>query len=282
MDNMARATRERGIHMQYCMEMPYHFLQGSRYGNLTSVRVAGDRFERNKWEHALYTAQMAASLGEWPWVDTFDSVELPNMILATLTAGPVGVGDAIEKIDAKNIAMACRSDGVIVKPDSAIVPLDQTYLSDAGAKKSPMTAAAYTDHGSHRTAYVFSFPRSAEQKSIEFRPADLGFTSDVWVYEPATLKGTLVPMNGTFTAAFAEANFKKAWSYFVAAPGHPTGYCNRWRQRQNRLDGRQRISQLDTADDHLTVTLAFGVDEKFVTLHAFPAISDHHCRARQN
>jgi hypothetical protein len=133
-DNMARATRERGMHMQYCMGTPHYYMQGSKYDNLTSVRVAGDRFERSKWDRALYTSHMATSLGEWPWVDTFDSVETPNMILATLTAGPVGVGDAMDRIDVKNIAMCIRADGVIVKPDTAIVPLDRTYIADAGEK----------------------------------------------------------------------------------------------------------------------------------------------------
>ena len=269
MDNMARATKERGMHMQYCMELPCNFLQGSKYDNLTSVRVSDDRFDRRKWESALYTSHMATSLGEWPWVDTFNSGETPNLILATLTAGPVGVGDEMDKIDAKNIAMCCRSDGVIVKPDTSIVPLDQTYVSDAGDKKSPMIAAAYTDHGSHRTAYVFSFPRTADQTQIAFRPMDLGITTDAWVYEPAAAKGKLIPGNGTFTADFADPSYKKAWSYFVVAPVGASGIVLLGDTGKTASAGKQRLPKIEDTADGLTATVSFAATEKSVTLHGF-------------
>ena len=269
MDNMARATKQRGMRMQYCMELPQHYMQGSKYDNLTSVRVAGDRFERNKWESALYTSQLASALGEWPWVDTFNSAETANLILATLTAGPVGFGDPIDKIDAKNIATCIRSDGVIVKPDTAIVPLDQVYLSDAGDKKSPMIAAAFTDHGTHRTAYVFGFPRSATQKNIAFRPADLGISTDAWVFEPATGKGVSIRAGEKFEAGFADENPKKAWSYLVVAPVGPSSIALLGDAGKIASMGKKRVSNVDEAPDHLTATLAFASGEGPITLHGF-------------
>jgi len=269
MDNMARATRERGMRMQYCMELPQHYMQGSKYDNLTSVRVAGDRFERGKWELALYTSQLAAALGEWPWVDTFNSSETANLILATLTAGPVVFGDPMDKIDAKNIATCIRPDGVIVKPETAIVPLDQVYLSDVGEKKSPMIAAAYTDHGPHRTAYVFSFPRSASQKNISLRPMDLGISTDAWVYEPETGKGVLIPAGGTFTAGFADENVKKAWSYFIVAPVGSSGIALIGDAGKITSMGRQRVSSVEESADHFTTTLAFANGEGSIMLHGF-------------
>jgi hypothetical protein len=269
MDNMARATRERGMRIQYCMELPQHFLQGSKYDNLTSVRVADDRFEHGKWDAALYTSHMATSLGEWPWVDTFNSGETANLTLATLTAGPVGVGDAMDQIDAKNIGTCIRADGVIVKPDTAIVPLDQTYVSDAGDKKSPMIAAAYTDHGSHRTAYVFCFPRSAAQTQIAFRPADLGISTDAWVYEPSAAKGKLVAANGSFNAEFAEPNHKKAWSYFVVSPVGSSGIALVGDAGKIVTAGRQRVAEIEETASETKVTVAFAVTEKSVTLTGF-------------
>jgi hypothetical protein len=271
MDNMARATRERGMSMQYCMELPEHYLQGSKYDNLTSVRVAGDRFERGKWTDALYVSHMASALGEWPWVDTFRSAETANLILATLTAGPVGFGDDMDKIDAKNIATCILPDGVIVKPDTSIVPLDRTYLADATDHKSPMIAAAYTDHGPHRTAYVFAYPRNADQMQIQFKPADLGIASDIYVFEPATGHGEVVPAGGAFTATFADASYKKAWSYFVVAPIAPSGIALTGDSGKITTAGRRRISAIEDKSDSESVTVKFAAAEKSITLTGYAA-----------
>jgi len=45
-DNMAQAMAARGIHMQYSMPQPRHFLQGAKYSNLTSIRAAADGLAR--------------------------------------------------------------------------------------------------------------------------------------------------------------------------------------------------------------------------------------------
>ena len=95
LDDMSRACEQNGITMQYCMPLPCHFLQGSRYGNLTSIRTSGDRFETNKWNNFLYTSRLADSLGIPPWADVYMSDETGNVLLSTLSAGPVGIGDAI-------------------------------------------------------------------------------------------------------------------------------------------------------------------------------------------
>ena len=271
MDNMARATKAHGMSMQYCMGLPEHYLQGSKYDNLTSVRVAGDRFERGKWNDALYVSHLASSLGEWPWVDTFRSAETANLLLATLTAGPVGFGDDMTKIDAKNIATCIRSDGVIVKPDTSIVPLDRTYLADATDHKSPMIAAAFTDHGPHRTAYVFCYPRTAAQLQIQFKPADLGFSSDVWVYEPATGHGQVISATDAFTATFADPAFKKAWSYFVVAPIGPSGIALIGDSGKIVTAGRQRIGMIEDKKDGESVTVNFAAGEKTITLVGYAA-----------
>jgi hypothetical protein len=122
MDTMAEAAGRRGLTLQYCMPLPRHFLQGTRYSNLTTIRVSGDRFGRGKWKSFLFNGRLASALGEWPWTDVFNSSETSNVLLATLSAAMVGTGDAIGQFERKNLVHAARSDGVIVKPDTAIVP----------------------------------------------------------------------------------------------------------------------------------------------------------------
>jgi hypothetical protein len=134
LDNMARACARHKMTMQYCMPLPRHYLQSSRYDNLTTMRVSGDRFERAKWDAFLYDSRLASALGVWPWCDVFMSSETPNLILATLSAGPVGVGDAIGSLDKANLMRVVRGDGVIVKPDRALVPTDATMLQDAAGR----------------------------------------------------------------------------------------------------------------------------------------------------
>lgn len=271
MDNMARACAEKGITLQYCMGLARNYLQGTKYNNLTTVRVNGDRFERRFWEPALYVSAMASALGEWPWVDTFMSKETPNLILATLTAGAVGVGDPIDGIDRENIMKSIRADGVIVKPDSSIVPTDATFIADAANQNHPVIAAAYTNHGAHRTGYVFAFPRNERQTKIDFWPADLGFAGDTWVYDTQAKTGKRIATKESFTASFAETNAKTAWAYYIVAPVTPAGLAIVGDAGKFASMGRQRIADLIETPDGAKLKVAFAPGDAAVDLLGFAA-----------
>ena len=59
------------------------------------------------------------------------STETNNLLLANLSAGMVGIGDAIGAENRENLLCVARPDGVLVKPDEPILPVDETYLDDA-------------------------------------------------------------------------------------------------------------------------------------------------------
>lgn len=80
-DQMAGVLAQNGITMQYCMQLPAHVLQSSKYSNLTTMRVSADRFTCERWDEALYTSQFASALGIWPWADVFMSGETPRFKL---------------------------------------------------------------------------------------------------------------------------------------------------------------------------------------------------------
>ena len=269
MDNMARATKSRGLDLQYCMGLPRHYLQGTRYDNLTTVRVSEDRFERDKWEWSLYVSQLAGALGEWPWVDTFFSGETPNLLLANLSAGMVGVGDTIEQIDAGDIRHVIRPDGVIVKPDTPLVPLDQTYVSDATDQSAPMIAATTTDHGTLSAGYVFSFPRSARQTTGEFRPADLGIAGDAIVYDAVAHTATAVAAGQAFTVSFNSAAYAHAWSYDIVVPVSHGGIAFLGDAERFVSLGRQRIDRLRETPRGIEARVRFAAGEANVVLHGF-------------
>ena len=169
LDGMAAALGQRGLNMQYCMATPSQFLQSTKYNNLTTVRVSEDRFDRTRWTGFLYTSRLASALGIWPFADVFMSGETDNLLLATLTAGPLGIGDRIGAVNRDNLLRAVRADGVIVKPDAPIVPLDQSFINDSRGSGGPMVAATYTDFGGMRAAYVFAYSQGTDCWQVSVR-----------------------------------------------------------------------------------------------------------------
>ena len=94
------------------MALPRFFLQGSRYPNLTTIRTSDDRFGRSRWDSFLYTSQFARAAGIWPWADVFMSGETNNLLVSVLSAGMVGIGDAMGMENRENLMRVARADGV--------------------------------------------------------------------------------------------------------------------------------------------------------------------------
>jgi hypothetical protein len=111
LDALSAAARMQHIALQYCMPLPRHFLQGTHYSNLLTIRVSGDRFEQSQWPAFLFNGRLASALGEWPWSDVFMSSETSNLLLSVLSGSMVGVGDAIGTFDRANLLRAVRADG---------------------------------------------------------------------------------------------------------------------------------------------------------------------------
>ena len=262
--NMARAATTNGLTMQYCMPLPRDYLQSTLYQNLITTRVSDDRFDRNRWDEFLYGSRLASALGEWPWADVFMSNEIDNLLLATLSAGIVGVGDPIARESRSALMQSVLPDGVIVKPDSPIVPLDQTYLGEAGGTMPPMVASAFTQHGPLRAAYVFAYARGAQfTQTIAFTPTELGMAgSAYYVYDYFTRKGTLLRSGDRFT------DLVSGGSYYIVAPVGPSGIAFLGDTGKFVSLGRKRITQL--ADDgKVKATVAFADGEQAVTLHGY-------------
>jgi len=222
-DNMAHHAAVDGMDMQYCMALPRDYLQTIRYPNLTTIRVSDDRFDKPKWDMFLYDSQFAGALGVWPWVDVFMSGELDNLLLATLSAGPVGVGDSLGKVNAGHLFQAVRPDGIIVKPDVPIVPTDSTYVGEGAGTMPAMVASTHAAHPGLTYRYVFAYARqfAAPQQIYQAEDAKLsgvvvgkdngGYTGSGFAdYQHADgdyVEWTVdVPAAGTYTLQFRYAN----------------------------------------------------------------------------
>jgi hypothetical protein len=270
LDNMARACRENGITLQYCMPYAAHFMQGCKYENLTTIRASGDRFNLGRWNNFLYTSHLAAALGIWPWTDVFKSGETGNVLLATLSAGPVGIGDAMGAETMINLQQSVRTDGVIIKPDAPIVPLDRSYIADAQHMIAPMIAGTHTRHGGITTAYIFAFRRPKTPESqVEFSPAEVGFGQPAYVYDYFTHTGQLIPVGGKFSASLPD----RGLAFYVVAPVGKSGIAFLGDRDKFVGTGRQRISSLQDSPGQLNANIVFAENETAVTLAGYARLA---------
>ena len=260
MDNMAGALRARGLKMQYCMATPRHLLQGSKYGHLTTARLSEDVFNRDRWDQFLYSSRLATALGVWPWSDVFRSSERDNLLLATLSAGVVGVGDNVNEIVPENLRMAARADGILVKPDSSLLPTDETILADARHDRSPLVASAATEHGGARAVYVFAHARGGEATATIF-PATLGFTGTAFAWDALARKGRLVDAKAPFLQDLVDAR-----AYVVLVPVGASGLALVGDEGKFATLGRKRIASADNSACGLSAIVNFAPGEKSVTL----------------
>ena len=270
-DNMARATRQHGQTLQYCMATPRFFLQGAQYGNLTTIRTSGDRFERGKWNDFLYTSLLASALGLWPWADVFMSTETDNLLLATLSAGPVGTGDALGQESRDNILRAVRNDGAIVKPDMPLVPTDASILADARQAHTPLVAATYTQHGSLRTSYVFTCTRPGDSRAVSFAPSSLGFRGPVYIYNYFGRTAKRLRASETFQDTLGPTGR----AYYIIATVGPSGIAFLGDEGKFVGTGKQRIATLQEEPGKLTAKVLFASGETAVTLHGYAAFLPH-------
>lgn len=196
------------------------------------------------------------------------SSETNTLLLATLSAGPVGIGDAIGKENKANLLKAVRADGVIVKPDAPVVPVDQSYLADVHHSGAPLIASTYTDHAGFRTYYVFAFNRNhTVAKTAQFSPAELGLSGRAYVYDFFTKTAVRVGAGGVFKAMLPP----KCAEFYVVAPIGRSGIAFLGDINQFVSNGKQRISTLIDEPRKLTVTVALAATEKSVELHGYAA-----------
>lgn len=268
LDNMARACKEKGITLQYCMPYACHFMQGCRYDNLTTIRACTDRFSPKRWNDFLYVSRLAAALGMWPWSDVYPSTEVENVLLSTLSAGPVGIGDAIRAETMTNLARAIRADGVIVKPDVPIVPLDQCYIADARQELAPLVSSTCTRHGDTRTEYVFAFNRrKAPASEVRFTLAELGMTGPAYLYDYFASKGRRLEADARFSAHLKRGTN----AFYVVAPVGRSGIAFLGDIGKFVGTGKQRIARLDDEPGKLSTDVVFAESETTVVLHGYSA-----------
>jgi hypothetical protein len=260
LDNMAASMARRHITMQYCMASARHYLQSSKYNNLTTIRTSADHLQRDRWTDFLYASRFAAAVGAWPFTDNFSSGDVSQLLIATLSAGPVGIGDPIGSINGLNLLRAVRRDGVIVKPDVPMTPSDASYTNMAHSTDTPQVAFTWSDFGALRTNYVFAYTQGTNTQTT-FKPSDFGANTPVYAYDYFAGTGELINPTDAIQATISGDAL-----YTVLAPVGPSGIAVLGDTDQFVTMGKKRVAELtDRGEARVTVSFAAGESSVMIT-----------------
>lgn len=259
--NMAHAMAHQGIAIQYCMALPAYFLASTRYQNVETIRVSGDHFVRARWNQFLYSSVLAHAVGLWPWSDVFMSTHLPDLILSTLSGGPVGVGDPVNQIDTANLRRAMRADSVLLKPDVPIRPLDESFLAAAQHRAVPMVAATHSGD----EVEVFAYPRRKVQRHVTIPLRELGISGPAYAWDWVDRRGRLIAAGGRVRMVF-----HGGWGYTIVAPVDRHGIALLGDTSQIVPLAKQRFTATHDGS-HLRVAVTFAREERRVTVSGYAA-----------
>jgi hypothetical protein len=224
--NMAKALAERGIDMQYCMAQPRNIMESTENPVMVSLQATEDHhvpmaephpqpdnpdyYDPFFWKHVVFTSAFYGALGIWPSRDNIQTVADPNAfedtLLANLLGGSIQLGHRIGECNFDLLRHTYREgDGLVLKADRPIVPIDRCYQSGCTVGYTQSDVAGKTWY------YVLSLPSAGY--TGHFTPSDLGARGRFAVYNWDTRTASLRDAESPI-ALVPEAKHE----YFVVAP----------------------------------------------------------------
>ena len=179
-----------------------------------------------------------------------------------LSAGPVGVGDALGAIDSANLLRAARPDSILVRPDTPLVPLDASFVNEANQAGGPMVAAATTQNGALQAAYVFAY-QTGTGPTASFAPGALGFSGPVLVYD--VFENSAVHQDA---AAVYTHDVSAGPAFVLVVPVDSAGLAFVGDLGKYASLGHQRLASLSDYGS-VQVSVAFAGSETSVTLSGY-------------
>ncbi|MGC8539100.1 MAG: hypothetical protein ACP5QA_00565 [Phycisphaerae bacterium] len=264
--NMAASLAQHNVSLIYCMPLPRFFLQSARTPTLSMIRCSDDYFIQQRWLHFVYTSSLAYAMDLWPWTDTLMSRDTGSILLATLSAGPVGVGDQMGHESWRNIRKVIRSDGRIVKPDAPLRPTDQTIMAQAVGKHRPFVARTYSNSGI-KTTYLFIWRQKGGRPSVHIAPAELGLSArgryDVYNYFTHAVSHLSAGQS-------LEVNLhSNQWQYDIVAPEQTNGVAIFGDLKQFVPMGRERIADAAVTTTGIKLTVMVAKGEQAITVTGY-------------
>ena len=172
---MGTAAEKHNLTVQYCMAYPRHALQSVELQHVTQIRASDDYVPGGNKPPANWniggSSILVHAIALAPFKDNFwtshhepggscgntlePDVERQS-IVATLSTGPVTVGDGIDFFNKSLIMKSCRTDGLLLQPERPAVFMD-SYIRDRHAgTDSGSIWSTYTTVSGYRFNIIFA------------------------------------------------------------------------------------------------------------------------------
>jgi len=226
--NQAKALQEKGITMQYCMTMPRNVMQSTENPIVTGLQSSADHHvamaeprpehlddDPYMWKHMIFASGLYGSVGLWPSRDNVQTIADPNawedLLLANLLGGEIQLGHRIGEANFDLIRKTYREgDGLVIKGDHPIAPLDRCYLEECAV------GWASSEVDGRRWFYLLSLPYSDYLHALEI--SDLHVDGRWAVYDYDT--HSVAVMDATTSYPLRQT---VKHEYLIAAPLLPNG-----------------------------------------------------------
>jgi len=253
---MGRGAEAAEVTIQYCMPYPRHVLQSVEVPAVTQSRASDDYSPQNDQWSLGVSSILYHAVGLAPWKDdtwtstarqdcpsgthhfAHDTETAPvlELMVSTLTTGPVGPSDLIGSENRANILSTCSADGVILKPSVPATALDATFARRAFGTGGPDGElwSSYSDVSGRRFHHVLCatldspfdvLPAAIKGSSASgFRPSPTaGATYFAYQYAGGAAFGGLQSFSET-SPVHCPANDKTNPALWHAAPQLPSGH----------------------------------------------------------
>ena len=157
---MDEAAAHYGLPIQYCMPSIGFYLASSGLPNVTQIRTSRDFSRDNprnvhlRWMEDIQLSLLARALGLSPSKDVLltsqqgttkaGAWEEAEALLAILSHGPVGIGDAFGHTDINLIHRICLEDGTLAQADAPAIPVESVVTGAANLSGLPQAETART------------------------------------------------------------------------------------------------------------------------------------------
>ena len=177
-----------GVKVTYCMAWARMLLQSTESEAVTAARASVDYYPNTGQWNIGYTSLLADALGLRPskdlwwssnralgrygrtWSKSAEHHARLHSVAATLSTGPVMLGDLLRSEDSQLILRSCGADGMLLQPDRPATPIDSNILARVapGARgPSGVVLSTHTDLSAQRWTYVLVVGAAPYQLRVE-------------------------------------------------------------------------------------------------------------------
>ena len=258
--NMEKALQEKGMLMSYAMTRARNIMQSTENPIVVTLQGSRDHHaymsepkpqhrddDPYVWKHLIFSSAFYNAVGLWTSRDNIQTVADPNpwenMAVANLLGGEIELGHRIGECDFDLVRKTYREgDGLVLKPDRPLVPLDRCYLEGCAA------AYAESTRKGQRWFYVLSLPAAGYLAS--FSVSDLGARGRWVIYNYDTQAASLVDSSTSYNL-----HSDSKHEYFIVAPVLGNGMAVIGDTAKFVTMADMRIASVETEGDALRIAV---------------------------